>query len=272
MSGGWSQSAGFCYADDFGALTGISTPPSATINTKGSWISMGSLKQGCAAFLFRAFYNNSSTSDYGCAIDIGIGASGSQIALVSNINLSLQPAGLGQSTVYQRLIPIAVPPGAQVWVRSAVNIASFNGTIQCWFTAYDNSFVANGEFSGCETLGASATAGRGAGITAGATNSGTKGSYVQLGTATRDYGGFFFNQDMANNASNESGNMIDIAIGAGGSQIIILADYQIYQGGVESPSDAPFFALPIPAGSAVWARGASIAPDTTFGITLYGVF
>jgi hypothetical protein len=271
VSGGWSQSPGFCFAQDFGALTGINAAPSATINTKGAWISLGTMTQGCAAFLFRANYNNNGQADYGCSIDIGIGASGSQVALVNNLNVTLQPAGLAQNTVFQRLIPVSIGQGTSMWVRSAVNVASFTGTVQCWFTPYDTSFVTSGEFTGIETLGASVT-GRGTAIVAGANQTGVKGSYVQLGTATRDYGGFFFNQDLAHNTSNESGNMIDIALGVGGSQIVILADYEIYQGGVESPSDAPFFAIPIPAGSPVWARGANIAPDVNFGITLYGAF
>jgi hypothetical protein len=272
MAGGWSQSAGLCFAQDFGGLTGINATPSATVNTKGSWISMGTLITSCSSFLFRIAYVNAGQADYGCSVDIGIGTSGSQFVLMSNINVSLQPAGLGQAAVWQHAIPVGIAQGQQIWVRSAVNVASFTGSVLCWFTPYDNSFVSFGECCGLETLGASATAGRGTGVTAGTTQSGTKGSYVQLGTATRDYIGFLVNQDMANNTSNESGNMLDIAIGAAGSQIVILADLEIYQGGVESPSDFEFVAIPIPAGSAVWGRAASIAPDTSLGLTLYGVF
>lgn len=271
MSGGWSQSGGMCFAQDFGGLTGTNAAPSATANTKGSWISMGTLTGGCSSFLFRIAYVNAGQADYGCSVDIGVGPSGSQLALVNNINLTLQPAGLGQGTIWQHAFPVSIAPGTQVWVRSALNVASFSGSILCWFTPYDTSFVALGECSGVETLGATVT-GRGTAIVAGATQSGTKGSYVQLGTATRDYVGFLLNQDLAHNGTNESGNMIDISIGASGSQVVILPDIEIYQGGVEAPSDFEFVAIPIPAGSAVWGRSASIAPDVNFGLTLYGVF
>jgi hypothetical protein len=272
MSGGWSHSAGLCYAQDFGGLTGTSAAPSATVNTKGSWVSMGTLTQGCSSFLLRIAYVNAGQADYGCSVDVGIGASGSQQVLVSNINLTLQPAGLGQATVWQHAFPVSIGQGTQVWVRSAVNVASFTGSILCWFTPYDSAFVSFGECTGVETLGATATAGRGTAVTAGTTNSGTKGSYAQLGTATKDYVGFLLNQDMANNATNESGNLLDIAIGPSGSQTVILSDLEIYQGGVEAPSDFEFIAIPIPAGSAVWGRAASIAPATSLGLTLYGVF
>jgi hypothetical protein len=274
MAGGISQSGGLCYVDDFGGLTGITATPSSTVNTKGSWISMGTMKQGCSAFLFRISYNNNGQADYACSVDIGVGPSGSQQAIFSNINLTLQPAGLGQNTIWQHLIPMEVGQGVQVWVRSAINVASFTGTIQCWLTPYDTSFVSYGGFSGSETLGVTAT-GKGTPITAGTTQSGTKGSYVLLGTTTRDWAGFLLNQDLAHNATNESGNMIDIAIGANGAgspSQIVLPDLQIYQGGVEAPSDMDFLAIPIPAGSTVFGRAASIAPATSFGLTLYGIF
>jgi hypothetical protein len=274
MAGGISQSAGFSFVDDFGGLTGINATPSSTVNTKGSWISMGTMKQGCTAFLFKISYNNNGQADYACSVDIGVGASGSQQAIFSNINLTLQPAGLAQNCIWQHLIPLEIGQGVQVWVRSAINVASFTGTIQCWLTPYDGSFISYAGCSGSETLGVTAT-GKGTPVTGGTTQTGVKGSYALIGSTTRDWCGFLLNQDLAHNSNNESGNMIDIAIGPTGASSpsqIVLPDLEIYQGGVEAPSDMDFLALPIPAGSTVFARSASIAPANTFGITLYGIF
>lgn len=274
MSGGFGHGQNLTFALDFGALTGVTIAPSATINTVGSWVSLGSLNGGCAAFKLSVIYQNNAQADYACQVDIGVGASGSQVALITNINMSVQPAGLGQCGIFQRLVPVSLPPNTQIWARSAVNIASFTGTVKVWLTPFDNGFPYVGECTGVDTIG-SIGPGRGTVITAGTNLSGVKGSYTALNTTAgtlRDLVGFWLCFDLAHNASNESGDLIDIAIGASGSQKIILPDLLIYQGAVESPSDFDFVPIPIPAGSQIWARAANVAPATTFGITLYGCY
>lgn len=272
MSGGWSQSAGLSFKDSFGGLTGINATPSNTLNTKGSWISIGTLTQGCTALLIGIIYQNNGQNDYACQVDVGIGASGSQSALISNINMSAQPAGIDSAASFQHIIPISLPPGTQLWVRSAVRIANFTGTISCWITPYDGSFYAGAEFTGCDTIGSTGV-GSGTVITAGTNGSGTFGTYVSLIASTvREYGGFFLCFDLAHNATNESGDIIQISLGASGSQKIILPDLYIYNGGVEANIQLEFFPLAIPEGSQIWCRAANVAPATTFGITFYGMY
>lgn len=270
MSGGWAQSAGFTSLDDFGGLTGTTIAPSATINTLGSWVSLGTLKTDCVAAKLGIVYNNNGQTDYACQIDIGIGPAGSQVAILNGINMSLQPAGLGQSAAYQHIIPLSTPGGTQLWARTAINKASFTGTIKVSLSPFAaGGFSAGNEFSGIETLGLIGP-GRGTVVTSGANQSGTKGSYFLLGTSTRDYAGFFLCFDLAHNATNESGDLIDIAINS--TQKVVLPDLFIYQGGVESPSDFEFVPIAVPEGTAFYARAANVAPATTLGVTLYGVF
>jgi hypothetical protein len=273
MSGGWSQSEGITTVQDFGGLTGISVTPSATINTKGAWASLGTLSADCSSFLLKLQYANQGQTDYTSSMDIGIGPSGSQILLISDIVLC-SIKSVSQMNVFQHRIPLSLKAGTQIWARAAINKASSNVVFKAWLTPFANAFVGGYEYYGVDTVGMIGV-GQGTVITSGSNLSGIKGSYTALNTTTgtaKDYAGFWLCFDLANNASNESGDLIDIAIGPSGSQKIILPDLLIYQGGVESPSDFEFVPIPIPAGSQIWARAANIAPATTFGITLYGVY
>lgn len=268
-----SQAAALTFAQDFGGLTGIGVAPSNTINTKGSWVSLGSVTSGCAAFLLRMVYQNNGQVDYTSSVDIGIGPSGSQVVLVADIVLC-GIASVAQATIFQHLIPVSIPANTTVWARSAINKATPTSTITVWLTPFENSLPYIGECTGVDTIGTIGV-GRGTVITAGTNLSGTKGSYAALNTTAgtiNDYVGFWLVMDLAHNASNESGDLIDIAIGPSGSQKIILPDLLTYQGGVESPSDFEFIPIPIPAGSQIWARAANMAPAATFGLTLYGCY
>lgn len=272
MSGGWSQAAGLTFAQDFGGLTGITVTPSNTINTKGSWISLGSLVSGCAAFNLKLIYQNLGQADYTSSVDIGIGPSGSQVVLVADVVLC-NIAGVFQAAVFQHLIPVSLPPNTQIWARSAINKATPNASITCWLTPFDNSLPYIGECTGVDTIGTIGV-GRGTVVTAGSNLSGVKGSYVTLNTTAgtaREYEGFFLVCDLAHNAGNEAGVLMDIAVGPSGSQKIIFPDALFYCGGVESPSDFEFMPVPVPKGSQIWARAAGLNA-TTYGVTFYGVF
>lgn len=273
MSGGFGQASGLTFFDNFGGLTGIKAIPSNTTLTKGSWISVGTLNQGCAGFMLGIIYQNNGQADYACQVDVGIGASGSQIPLIANINMVGQPAGIDTANAFQQFIPISLPPGTQMWVRSAVRVANFTGSIECWIVPYDSTFCAAGtDFCGCDTIGSVST-GTGTAITAGTNQSGVKGSYVSMITSTiRDYGGFFLCFDLAHNATNESGNLIDIALGGSGSQKVILPDMFFYLGGVTADINLEFFPIAIPEGSQIWVRAANTAPATTLGMTFYGIY
>jgi hypothetical protein len=68
--------------------------------------------------------------------------------------------------------------------------------------------------------------------------------------------------------------LLDIAIGASGSEKIILSNYSWIWTGVEAAGTAPspFFAIPIPAGTRISARIAVSSGAANFGITAYGVY
>ena len=267
MSGGLSISPGLVPVVNLSVVGGTTVTPSATINTKGVWASLGTLNRDCTAFMLGLSYANQGGTDSATSIDIGIGASGSQVVLISNIALSVATGGIFSLTQMQLMIPIALATGAQIWARCAANKASSTAFYRAWFTAYDGNFTGQAGYAGVETIGNTAT-GAGTAVTGG---SNVKGSYVNVGSpTTKDWVGFFATYDMAANAANESQMDWDIAIGA--SNKIIVPDYFMYQAGVETASQQDFFPLPIPAGTQFSARAACVASANTGGITIHGIF
>lgn len=277
MSGGFAQFQEFSQAQSFG-LSANSTgfvngmrlvAASATINTKGSWVSLGTLNSDCMALILGVNYLNNSGTDTGVSVDIGIGASSGVVeVLINDINQS-QSGAFTYLNIFQHLLPIALPSGTQIWARSAANVASTTATIGAAFVAIDNSFSTAREFSGVDTLGKTAT---GAGtVLVGA--AGAKGSYVQIGTATHDYGGFFLCFDFAGQASVVINCVVDIAIGPSGSQIVVLPNLRMSIAGQFSATDFEYLPIPIPNGSAIWGRASNTDGSTqSIGVTFYGVF
>lgn len=275
MSGGFSQSLGFAnlvsFAADGTQQTGTSVvTQSASANTKGSWLSLGTLTSDCMALLLRLSHLNNNGTESGSSFDIGIGAGGSQTVLIANINLA-QPQAIGVAALdtFQHIIPVALPRGTQIWARASVNTASSTCTLGASFVSIDNAFGANQEFSGVDTIGASATAGRGVSMTGG---NGSKGTYASVGFALNDYVGFWLCFDYALETAGMK-TLVDIAIGGSGSQVVIAPNILM---GLElgfSGMDMEYLPIQIPLGSNIWARSCNLDGSTAkIGVTFYGVY
>lgn len=251
--------------DNFGGLTGISVPPSATSGAKGSWVSLGTLKRDCSCFMLKLIYKNNGQADTACSVDIAIGPG--QTPLLSNVGMCLQPP-VGQADAFQHMIPLRLAAGTQVWVRSAINVASFSGAILAWMTTYEGSFIPWGGFTASETLGF-VSAGRGTLVTPGA---GAAGAWSLIGTPSRDWVGFMCWQDIHGNASNETATLLDFSLTPSNS--IVLPRLRIYIGGGMSPQDFEYISLPVPAGVPLYVRAYDTTGSAanTCGMTIYGFY
>lgn len=274
MSGGFAQVPGYANIGSFGTLNTAqwgtnALTLSASANVKSAWTLIGTLTADCVAILFRFVYLNNSGTDTGVQFDIGIGASGSQIVLIPNINQG-QPSGTPQTNIviFQHVIPLALKEGTQIWVRAAVNIASSTCIIGASFSPVDGAFNSFQEFAGVDCLGSTGT-GAGTVMVGGA---GSKGTYVQLTAYTpHDYAGFFLCYDYAGN-SGAIKAIMDIAIGASGSTIIVPNLIVAPQIGF-TPVDMGFIPVHIKEGSQIWARTCNLDGSTSsLGVTLYGVY
>jgi hypothetical protein len=241
---------------------------SASANTKSAWFSMGTLTTDCLALLLRVGYLNNSGTDHGVLHDIGIGAAGSQVVVVSNI-VQGQPAGtaLTNFVLFQHVLPLSFPAGTQLWIRSSVDVASSTPHLGGSFTPMGSAFNQMQEFAGVETVGQVGT-GTGATLIGGA---GAKGSYVQLGTSTQDYAAMFLCFDFAAQSGTIRG-LIDVAIGASGSQQIIIPNVSAGPGDGFSYMDLEPVPVQVPAGTKIWGRFSNLDGSTnSIGLTAYGV-
>jgi hypothetical protein len=94
------------------------------------------------------------------------------------------------------------------------------------------------------------------------------------GSAGFDYAGFFVSVDTSAFATSTPDNIeIDIAVGAFGSEQVILPNYycRVDAGCLGGPNVSPFIALQIPAGTRVAARCATFNSSAAPGIVLSGV-
>ena len=233
MSGGMLPSSSLWNGISYGVVTtngnyaiGTVVAPSATAATKGSWVSLGTLSADAVALRIQVATAGESKTGGTGAFDIGIGGSGSQVVLVPNI---VCPYNSGNSTnaYVQFLLPLQLPSGVQVWARSACSAASAAGVYLASFSAFDGEYTAEG-YSGVDALGF--TAGTLVGTSFTTTGTGAKGSYSQIIASTaRDYGMLAICVDQGTaGISTAAPISVDIAIGASGSEKIIVPDVFFY--------------------------------------------
>lgn len=131
MDGGFAESEGCGGVDTYGSNTtasfGTAIDPGATINTKGTWVSMSASLPNDICGLFGNFDNQGSSStgtvkQETFLVDIGIGVSGSQNTIISNFPYSCAR----YATTYVGnpndtgipFIPINIPAGTALWARA----------------------------------------------------------------------------------------------------------------------------------------------------------
>lgn len=105
-----------------GTTSGTDVTASTTVNTMGAWVSLGTSPAypvNKLTLLQRQVTNN----NYGTAlINIGFGASGSQVVIIPNIAISL--VGISHTTLSGVSFPCPLPPGTEVWAQVQATVAS----------------------------------------------------------------------------------------------------------------------------------------------------
>lgn len=210
--------------------------------------------------------------DYQFAHRIGVGASGSEKIIAEDMVCYNTGASMQHFPV-----PCNIPKGTRIAGTIASPATSDDGYAS--LTLYSAAIIATEGYAGVDSIGFKlASACGGSTIDPGATKY-TKGTWVELSAATpRDYVGFYFTTDMQNTDNRDNANLnIDFGIGPSGSQQIILPNVAWRIISDDTPFGAPstIYWIPIPAGSAVWARAASSVSTATvrlFGLTAYGIY
>ena len=278
MTGAWKGGLALSNASDVGAITATSSTVQLLGNTgttyaKGVWVQLvASTATDVAWIAFAVQTHNSGGNVF--AVDIAIGGAGSEIVIVNNISIFKNP-----SRGDRFFFPLMIPAGTRIAGRMSSD--NLGDGMNVHMETYQDQFSSAGAGSGIDTYGFSNATNLGTAVDPGGTAN-TKGVYSQItASLTNDLAGFMFQMDTQNNTTGTSTDLswlIDIAVGAGGSEVIILPNfYQVSYGVNGNNLHIPtvgYMPMPIRAGTRISVRGqcsVTLTPDRTFGITLYGI-
>lgn len=259
---------------DFGADTansrGTTVTPSATNNTKGSWVELLS-STDFQALLSAIRLVGDTGGSYDWLVDISIGASGSEQVILENLIYSAKQA----NAVNSYNIPILIPKGVRIAARAQ---GSSQGNVYIEGDLIGPPLLAGNPGQRVTTYGANTGDSGGISIDPGGTAD-TKGSWTEMVSSTDHLiHQLVLGVGQAGNFQQSTTNwLIDIAFGASGSEQILVPNLQMatnVQGDNLAPAVFGPYPVAIPAGSRLAVRAQCSITDATdrlFDAVLYGV-
>jgi len=264
MSGGFPAGLDICGGFDVGTvLTNAGVTVTGGLNTPGAWTQIVASTTRDACWMEVSVFPTTGAS-FVVACDIAVGASGSEKAIANKL---LATSGTGRGTLGNHCFPVNIPAGTRISARFSCSAST--DTNQVNIRLYDGAFTQIDGCAGVDAIGFNAATTGGTTLTSGSP-AGTKGAWAQLIAATaRDYIGFSVIQDRT---SPVTWGLLDVAIGASGSETIIKPNYGwAMQVNLSHPSPIQWTA--IPSGTRIAARFTDCYNATSStGITLYGIY
>jgi hypothetical protein len=236
---------------------------SGTAGTKGAWAQLIGSTASDIAWLAISIASQASllTTAF---VDIGIGAAGSEVVVLSNLMLSVSGEDPAPA---QYVLPVYIPARTRIAARCMSADGSENVAVS--ISAWDGAMQSAAPVSAVDAIGITGTTPTGVTVPA----TGAVGAYVELVASTaNDYSGFLLGF-----TSSQIGLVawIDVAVGVAGSEQLILPSYHITwdNGGCMVPRNSFYIPTPIRAGSRVAARIGSEYTQTSgaVGVSMYGV-
>src|SRR5215469_168387 len=270
---GWEH-ANQAYLGQFGPGTNVAydwpTNPTGT-NTKSAWYQLTASAPFDICWLqFFFLIYESATAGVTVAIDIGVGASGSEQIIASNICLATPT---NYADTYDVGIPVQIPAGSRVAVRYQETTTAVATPLAMNCTAYDGGFYQMEGCAGVDGIGVTVSGNTvSTAYTPGA--NGATGAWTQIIASTaRDYYGLsvICDNQMAID-TNYPFCLTDIGIGASGSEKVIIASVFWAQQHQLVTKMTP---MQIPAGSRLSVRGsisAAIGGTPKYGCSLLGAY
>jgi len=274
--------SGFITANSAAARRGVSISGNASANVVGAYTAIYSSTPADADGFF-VFISGFSVGGPSAAIDVAVGAGGSEINIANQLMLWSTAGDANSCTGYH--IPVAIPAGTKVSARMQSDRASEGCNVN--IVTYQGDFVCPSGFAGVESLGFQSSVTGGTTVDCGGVVN-TWGAYTQIISSTvRDYAGLLVNIDGNNTTAASISSMsfaIVVAIGSAGNEVDIIpgivglknidttgANKNIWV----APSVTGPYWVPVPAGSRLSAR--AVSADTTanerlIGVTLYGIY
>jgi hypothetical protein len=274
------QPTWFTY-DNFGANPAATFGTSITAgaaNAEGSWGSVATgtnLSRDIEGLYIQIHSCSAATNVRPLSVDVGVDPAGgtTYTEKISNLNggFSGVPGGTGIAAYY---FPLSIKRGSQVAVRGSTNFTGITARVACkFYGAQPELMRPKGMY--CETLGAGATGVYGTVFTPG---NAADGSWVSLGTTTRDHWWWQLGYNVYNTVITAEHTYIDLAYGDANNKRIIkrlvhFATTSEVVGAVMANHllwEECYF--PVPRGTEIFVRGrCANAPDTGYRAIAYGM-
>ena len=252
------------------ATYGTTMTASASTNTKGAWAELSA----AAPFEVYGIYlsmHPSSADVNAHLVDIGVGAAGSEVVLVSNIAEQQVAVYVGNPM----LIPVRIAAGQRISMRTQSNAGS--AIIRATITLLSQSMLSGACESRCTTYGAVTASSAATSVDPGGTAD-TR-VYTQLVASTTNpiHKLIIDLTDLNNTTRTTCLWLISVAVGASGSEVVILPEMYVGTGTTGDyivPSTLGPFDVNIPAGSRI-AIGLQCtitdATDRLLGVEIIGL-
>lgn len=258
---------------DDGAVSASSTratataTASATPHTKGSWTEViaTTISPANLVLLYLTVATAANGVDTSTLLDIGIGAAGSEVAIVPDLAVGYAPVGLTYS------IPVNIPVGSRVAVRCQSAVISKTVAVQVTFAQNPNG---RRSASSLVSIGVDSATSHGVGLAAPGVAH-TKTAWTQIIAATAEpFEAFLVGmQGNADLSFGAGAALVDIGYGAAGSEVVLAPDLPLNMTSTEiitgqSPNLIP---ARLPAGTRLAARWQCASTSNSLDVSLYGV-
>jgi len=281
MLGGLSNASAIGAAGSGSSPTTIRA--SGAANTKGLWTQLVASTPSDTVAILVQIAGNGQNATSRCSVDIGVGAFNNEVVLLPDL-MEYRDDTSTQGAAAQYFFPVGIPAGTRISARCQSNVTVDGSSVSgntCGVQAllFDGGFMQS-MGSGVDTIGFVSGSTTGTAVTPNATAN-TKGLYAPLTTSTPvDYLGFLMAIDEGSSTTDHPVDQLwDIAVGAGGSEQIILPNFYALNSGIsgfyiggQNPVVSHFLPIGIPAGTRISARmQTGQASKPSMNLTLYGV-
>ncbi len=221
----WGISAGFQNSSAAGSNTatsgGVSLSTIASVNTKSSWTEIVASSGIHAHGIVLSMYINGNTATMGL-VDIGIGGSGSEVVIIPNY--PVQRIGSNPASSGSYFFPVTIPVGSRISARFQQSANQM--TVSCGIQLLGAPF--NSVWSGtrCATYGPNTGTSKGIAVAA-AASANTKGSWFEI-TASTEFASQYLVLSTLNDGTSSSSHLLDLAVGASGSEQIIIPNLLLH--------------------------------------------
>lgn len=265
----------FGSATDIGTTSassfGTQLTASSSTNTKGAYSQLIASTALDTDYLLITIGNASGSGQLD--VDIAVGGSGSEVVILADLGAA---SGTGPNEIAVYAIPFSVPAGTRISARCQSTVASDKALVGMFIAGGDFQFS---PFSHCDTYGFNSGTSFGTNVDPGG-SANTKGSYSQItASTTRDHFGLMWSLDADGLQLAAAELLVDIAVGAAASEVVILPNIQFEQtaasgvGQLSPVTSGGVIPVQIPSGTRLSVRAQSTDTTSTsrkFNIRLHG--